>query len=133
MDTQGVTICLQHKQEEEWDVDEAKSHQSVDWLKYFKSIQRECPWSLAAYQQGLIDIVEYTGDILPLGKYSARVYCVDLANDAVEALALALDSGQDEWLFSYPGYGPYATEVSVLIQQNRQQLTKLRRTQDANT
>jgi hypothetical protein len=43
-------------------------------------------------------------------------------------MALELDQ-QDpvhEWLFSYPGYGLYATPVPVLIQQNRQQLNQIR-------
>lgn len=111
----------------------ANDHQSVDWSAYFKHIRSECPWSHRAHEQGLIDIVFYTGDILPLGKYQARVYVVDLEDQAVEALAAALDSGEDEWLFSYPGYGPYATEVSVLIQQNRQQLAKLRRQSHASS
>lgn len=31
-----------------------------------------------------------------------------------------------EWLYSYPGYGDYATPVPVLIQQNRSTLTTIR-------
>jgi histidinol-phosphate/aromatic aminotransferase/cobyric acid decarboxylase-like protein len=109
-----------------------KSHQSVDWFHYFKSIRKECPWSYAAYVRGEIDITEYTGQILPLGRYAARVYVVDAPNEQVEALAQALDHGQDEWLFSYPTYGEYATPVSVLIQQDRQKLKQLRLEQGAN-
>jgi hypothetical protein len=41
-------------------------------------------------------------------------------------LAKALDHGEDEWLFSYPKYGEYATPVKVLIQQNRARLSQLR-------
>lgn len=104
----------------------ARSHQSVDWTAYFKSIRSECPWSHRAHEQGLIDIVFYTGDILPLGKYSARVYVVDLEDSALEALAEALDHGEDEWLFSYPGYGEWATPQAVLIQQNRHELNQIR-------
>ena len=103
-----------------------KSHQSVDWYAYFKSIRQECPWSYAAYLKGEISIVEYTGDILPLGRYQARVYTVNDSEQSVEAMAAALDHGEDEWLYSFPGYGEYATPVPVLIQQNRRRLQELR-------
>ena len=107
-----------------------KSHQSVDWLAYFESIQRQCPWSLAAYKKDLIDIVEWQPGqpIEALNHYSARMYIVDYPNSVVEAMALELDT-QDllcEWLFSYPGYGEFATPVSVLIQQNRRELDTIR-------
>jgi hypothetical protein len=107
-------------------VEKARNHQSVDWLEYFKSIRQECPWSYAAYLKGLIDIVEYQGYRIPLGDYSARMYIVSAPNATVEALAASWDQGEDEWLFSYPGYGDYATPVKVLIQQNRAQLNQLR-------
>ncbi len=102
----------------------------VNWLAYFESIQRECPWSLAAYQKDLIDIVEWQPGvaIAGLGAYSARMYIMDQSDAIVEAMAKELDT-QDvacEWLFSYPGYGEYATPVPVLIQQNRSQLNQLR-------
>lgn len=107
-----------------------KNHQSVDWLAYFESIQQECPWSLAAYKRDLIDIVDWVpGSTIPgLGVYSARMYVVDYPDSVVEAMALELDSrdAECEWLWSYPGYGLYATPVSVLIQQNRSQLKNLR-------
>ena len=103
-----------------------ESRPSVDWLDYFRSIKTQCPWSYPAYQQGRIDIQEYLGQILPLGRYQARVYTVQDPDQSVEALSAALDHGEDEWLFSYPGYGPWATPVPVLIQQNRQELNQLR-------
>jgi len=114
-------------------VEKAKNHQSVNWYEYFKSIRVECPWSYSAYLKGLIDIVEYTGDILPLGRYHARVYVINAPNETVEALAAGLDHGEDEWLFSYPGYGPFAAPVSILIQQNRSKLKELREKQDASS
>lgn len=108
----------------------AKSHQSVDWLAYFESIQLECPWSLRAYKAGAIDIVNWSDSdqLEPLGNLQARMYIVDYPNSIVEAMAEELDC-QDiacEWLFSYPGYGLYATPVAVLIQQDRQTLARLR-------
>ena len=116
-------------------MEEARSHQSVDWLEYFESIQKECPWSLAAYRRNLIDIVSWDSAkaLEPLGKYQARMYLLDYPNNIVEAMAEELDSrDQDcEWLFSYPGYGDYATPVAVLIQQHRHELAKIRQSLDA--
>lgn len=115
-------------------MEKVRNHQSVDWLEYFKSIRVECPWSLAAYQKGQIDIVEYTGQVLPLGDYAARVYVINAPNETVAALASGLDhQGLDEWLYSYPGYGPFAAPVSILIQQNRKQLQELREKQRASS
>jgi len=108
----------------------ARSHQSVNWLEYFESIQQECPWSLRAYKQGAIDIVNWhdSDTLEPLGEYQARMYIVDYPDAIVEAMAeeLDCDDQESEWLFSYPGYGDFATPVSVLIQQNRKQLNDLR-------
>ena len=111
-------------------MEKERSHQSVNWSEYFESIQRECPWSLAAWRKDLIDIVDWVpGLAIPsLGVYSARMYIVDYPDSVVEAMATELDSSdQDcEWLWSYPGYGEFATPVKVLIQQNRSQLKNLR-------
>ncbi len=109
-------------------MEKARSHQSVDWTAYFESIQRECPWSLAAWRKGQIDIVDYEGTKLPLGDYSARMYVISAPDATVVAIAQSMDYGDSEceWLYSYPGYGDYATPVSVLIQQNRSQLKNLR-------
>ena len=109
-------------------MEKARSHQSVDWLAYFESIQLECPWSLAAWRKGLIDIVEYQGQRIPLGLYSARMYLISAPDATVTAIAQGLDYDDQEceWLYSYPGYGEFATPVSVLIQQNRSTLNNLR-------
>ena len=111
-------------------MDEARSHQSVNWLEYFESIQQECPWSLKAYKQGAISIEHWhdTDTLEPLGNYQARMYIVDYPDSIVEAMAeeLDCDDQESEWLFSYPGYGEFATPVKVLIQQNRKQLNDLR-------
>jgi hypothetical protein len=104
------------------------NHQSVDWLEYFKSIRSECPWSYSAWTKGLIDIVEYSGSSIPLGHYQARMYIVCAPEATVTAIAEGFNytDTECEWLWSYPGYGDYATPVSVLIQQNRQELKRLR-------
>jgi hypothetical protein len=109
-------------------VEKARSHQSVNWYDYFKSIREECPWSYAAYLKGQIDIVEYQGVRIPLGDYQARMYIVSAPDSTVVAIAQGLDydDSECEWLYSYPGYGEFATPVSVLIQQNRSQLKNLR-------
>jgi hypothetical protein len=56
------------------------------------------------------------------------MYILDLPDNIVEAMAEELDCNDQEceWLFSYPGYGEFATPVKVLIQQNRKQLNDLR-------
>ena len=98
----------------------------VDWEQYFQSIRIQCPWSLSSWREGKIDIQSWTGTVLPLSDWHARVYLVEGGDSVVEAMAEGLDFGEDEWLFSYPGYGPWATPVPVLIQQNRSTLEKLR-------
>ena len=108
------------------DQSQSQNQQDVNWYDYFKSIRTECPWSYAAYLKGAIHISEYTGEILPLGNYQARVYTVLDPKQSVEALSAALDHGDDEWLYSFPGYGDFATPVPVLIQQNRKELNDLR-------
>jgi hypothetical protein len=109
-------------------VEKARSHQSVDWYAYFKSIREECPWSYAAYLKGKIDIKEYEGVRLPLGDYSARMYIITAPDATVVAIANGLDyeDKEYEWLYSYPGYGDYATPVSVIIQQWRAELDAIR-------
>ena len=107
-------------------MEKAESHLSVDWYGYFKSIRHECPWSYSAYLNGKIKIQEYTGQVEPLGDYEARVYVISAPEATVEAICAGLNYGEDEWLFSYPGYGPFASPVSILIQQDRGRLRELR-------
>ena len=106
----------------------ARSHQSVDWYAYFKSIREQCPWSYAAYLKGQINIVEYTGVKLPIGDYAARMYILSAPDATVASIASAMDYADTEceWLYSYPGYGEFATPVCVLIQQPRKVLDELR-------
>jgi hypothetical protein len=105
-----------------------RNHQSVDWLNYFESIKTQCPWSLRAYTQGKIDIVIYEGNSQPLGVFHARMYVISAPDATVQAIADMWDRSDPdcEWLYSYPGYGEYATPVSVLIQQDRSTLKNLR-------
>lgn len=102
--------------------------EDVDWKAYFESIQTQCPWSIQAYLKGQLHIQQYQGLTQPLGQFTARILVVDLEPSELEALCEQLDQDDTEceWLFSYPGYGPWATPVSVLIQQSRSQLEALR-------
>jgi hypothetical protein len=108
-------------------VEQARNHQSVNWLEYFTSIKQQCPWSLAAYQKGELDIQDWTGQVIPLGKMQARMYVIEAEEEQVKKLAEQLDEGDCEWLYSFPGYGPFATPVKVLIQQDRATLARLRK------
>ena len=116
-------------------MEKARSRQNVDWYSYFKSIREECPWSYAAYIKGKIDIIEYTGVRYTLGRYQARMYILNAPDETVAALAAGLDydDKEYEWLYSHPGFGPYATPVSVLIQQDRKQLNQIREQQNASS
>ena len=107
---------------------EKVNHPSVDWTEYFKSIRTECPWSYAAWLKDQIDIVFYAAERLPLGNFQARIYVINAPTETVEAIAGSFNASdtESEWLFSYPGYGLWATPVPVLIQQNRNQLQRLR-------
>jgi hypothetical protein len=85
-----------------------------------------CPWSLAAWNQGQIDIVT-TRVIRPLGDFQARIYILDLSKRRLKKLCVLRDHGEDEWLWSHPEYGAYAAPVPCLIQQDRATLTRLRK------
>jgi hypothetical protein len=63
-----------------------------------------------------------------LGHFEARIWLVTYSNTDITLLAEQLNnlSTQDEWLFSYPGYGEFATPIPILIQQDRQRLLDLR-------
>jgi hypothetical protein len=100
----------------------------VDWSEYFLKIKSQCPWSQPAWSKGKIDIARWSGKVVDLGVYSARVYTVKNKNRRrLKKLCKQLDQGVCEWLWSYPGYGAYATPVAVLIQQNRAELDAIRK------
>jgi hypothetical protein len=99
----------------------------VNWSEYFEGIKQQCPWSLAAWRQGEITVSKWTGSSQPLNNLQARIYLTKTLNQRrLKKLCKTLDHGSDEWLWSYPGLGPYATPVAVLIQQNRARLSELR-------
>jgi len=104
---------------------QCQSQKSVNWAEYFYRIRQDCPWSYAAWQKDLIDIVQ-TKEILPLGKYKARVYIFDLNKRKLKKLCKSRDEGEYEWLWSVPGYGINGTPKPCLIQQSRRELTEIR-------
>lgn len=103
--------------------------EDVDWIGYFESIRTVCPWSLSYSLQGLIDIkTEFEPE--PLGGYAARIYLLPNRKPAwVKRQAGKQEATRPNelWFFSYPGYGKNATPITVLIQQDRNQLETIRK------
>ena len=106
-----------------------RNHPRSSWDEYFWSIRDQCPWSHSAWLRGQIEIVAWEGQVIPLGDYQARMYTVNASNKTVEYMSVELDEGEYEWLFSYPSYGEHSTPQTVLIQQSRATLTRLREKQ----
>lgn len=103
--------------------------EEVDWAEYFHKIRSVCPWSLAAWRRGLIDITDYSQGIKPLGDFHARVYVLDLKPKAVKKIADDLDHRDTvcEWLWSHPqGGGAYSAPRPCIIQQDSKWLQELR-------
>lgn len=99
----------------------------VNWSEYFVKIQKVCPWSWVAWQKNAIDIVNWQSQVKDLNGFEARVYIVRGLNPRrLKKLCRDLDQGIYEWLWSYPGYGPMATPVFCLIQQDRARLEQIR-------
>ena len=71
-------------------------------------------------------MVDWDGEVKPLGNFQARVYIVDTDNETLEKMSDELDHGEYEWLFSHPGFGPFGAPQKILIQQLRARLTELR-------
>lgn len=99
---------------------------AVNWEEYFYSIKKQCPWSWAAWQQGEI-LVRRLGEPQDLGEYSAIVYVSNLNRRRLKKLCAKLNTSKEcEWLWSHPTYGPYATPLPCLIQQDRRVLDEIR-------
>lgn len=102
--------------------------EAVDWSQYFQGIKTQCPWSLAAYNRGRIDIVRGVNP-KPLDTFEARIYILkNITPRKLKKIANRLDQIdiENEWLWSHPRYKKYSTPVPVLIQQNRQKLNQIR-------
>jgi|TARA_R100000030_G_C3238044_1_gene119957 hypothetical protein len=113
----------------------------VDWLQYFHSIKNVCPWSYESYTQGTTKITQFDSNILKLNEQNWRnlpweviVYQLgdDLTLDAIDEFVAIRNESQEkcEYLWSHPSFtkgGKNQTPVPVIIQQDREQLLRLRR------
>jgi|TARA_X000000950_G_scaffold198320_1_gene238861 hypothetical protein len=109
------------------------------WPKYFQSIQDVCPWSYQAYKEGKLDIREFDIDAIIdedwdwTGRLNAIVWQnVPYSLNDLEALVTDLnrESKNCIYFFSHPAYTKgknKQTLVPVIIQQDKEQLTKARR------
>ena len=104
---------------------------------YLKSITSVCPFSLEHFDNGQIPILHYTEPLVrelyeDLDNYVAILFKVHCTIDrhALESTAheLADEYPNAEWFWSHPDEGGTSTPVPVLIMQNREHLTKARKT-----
>ena len=103
----------------------------VDWEKYFRSIQKVCPWSLESYLAGKIKITSQN-IVQDLLDYDAIVYQVDMSIDELDNFVERLNDIQEEceFLWSHPDHtkgGKNQTPIPVIIQQDRKFLEELRK------
>ena len=100
--------------------------QEVNWEEYFQHIKPVCPWSGAAHKKGEIKIIQWSGEIEPLGNNQAIVYiCPKLNRRRLKKLHKKIDNG------NMNGYGANlqtakCAPVPVLIQQDKRKLFDLR-------
>jgi len=101
----------------------------TDWRTYFASIIGVCPWSQAYWKKHRIHITDWNGDILPLGRYVARIYqWPDATDQQLEKLMNKFNQTRpdEEWLYSHPQFGGHSTPMPCLIQQDYDVLAKAR-------
>lgn len=101
----------------------------VNWLSYFESIKKVCPWSHQAWRQGTLNFVEWQSEIYPLGSFSARIYIAQNHNPRqLKKMCNRFNQQRpdEEWLWSHPVYGFNSTPVPVFIQQHRKTLENIR-------
>ncbi len=113
----------------------------INWLEYFYSIRKVCPYSYQSYLDGTTKITNYDEDILVLNEqnfetlpWEVIVYLLgdDLTLDAIDEYVASLNDCQNtcEYLWSHPTFtkgGNNNTPVPVIIQQDRARLMELRR------
>ena len=109
------------------------------WFDYFNSIKKYCPWSFESYCKDRILITQFDKDILELNEqnwslkqWDAIVYTSQLSVDDLDEFCEKQNESQNtcEYLWSHPDYtkgGNRQTHCPVIIQQDRAQLTELRR------
>jgi hypothetical protein len=120
---------------------ERRNGQEVNWLDYFQSISKVCPWSLQSYLNGTTKITEFDEDIVKLNEQNFQnlpweviVYLTgdDLTLDAIDEYVALRNKCQEncEYLWSHPSFtkgGKNQTPVPVIIQQDRKILMELRK------
>ena len=113
----------------------------LNWLEYFHSIRKVCPWSYQSYLDGTTKITNFDEDILVLNEqnfetlpWEVIIYLLgdDLTLNAIDEYVAFLNECQNtcEYLWSHPTFtkgGNYNTPVPVIIQQDRTRLMELRR------
>ena len=109
------------------------------WLKYFHSIKNVCPWSYESYCNGRVKITQFDKDILELNEqnwslreWDAIVYTTEMTVNELDEFVEERNNDQEkcEYLWSHPHYtkgGGRQTHRPIIIQQDRQFLTELRR------
>ncbi len=100
-----------------------------EWTEYFASIVSVCPWSKAYWSKQKIDIKPWTGAILPLNQYVARMYTASqlTARELYNIMRkMNKDRDDEEWLYSHPKFKRHSTPIPVLIQQDYDILAQAR-------
>tara|TARA_R100001510_G_scaffold50887_1_gene50230 strand:+ start:114 stop:512 length:399 start_codon:yes stop_codon:yes gene_type:complete len=119
----------------------------INWLEYFYSIRKVCPYSYQSYLDGTTKITNFDEDILVLNEqnfetlpWEVIVYLLgdDLTLDAIDEYVASLNDCQNtcEYLWSHPTFtkgGNNNTPVPVIIQQDRARLMELRSGKKKNT
>jgi len=119
----------------------------INWLEYFYSIRKVCPYSYQSYHEGTTKITNFDEDILVLNEqnfetlpWEVIVYLLgdDLTLDAIDEYVASLNDCQNtcEYLWSHPTFtkgGNNNTPVPVIIQQDRARLMELRSGKKKNT
>ena len=118
---------------------ERKEEAEDSWLTYFHSIRNVCPWSYESYKKGRINIIKFNRDTLELNEqnwnlkqWDAIVYTTKMTVDELDKFVEKKNEDQEkcEYLWSHPHYtkgGGRQTHCPIIIQQDRQFLTELRR------
>ncbi len=113
-----------------------KVQEEVNWTKYFAKIKGVCPWSYRAHMKETILFIDYS-DVtintwqmfLGATHFEAFVYkCPDKSSKWLTDKCAELNKKHTkyEWLWSHPEHGGDSTPIPVLIQQDRELLTKSR-------
>ena len=118
--------------------EEAVEDKSI-WFQYFHSIKNVCPWSFESYCNGRVKITQFDRDILELNEqnwslkeWDAIVYITEMSVNELDEFVEERNNDQEkcEYLWSHPHYtkgGGRQTHCPIIIQQDRQFLTELRR------